>query len=99
MSKLVDETDKRGWAELREDASGKSVTMRVLPWDDYVVLTSAVDTLIEVGRAALAYREGFMARNAHRILEGEHDFVYHNRLGKELDEALHALPAELIEGL
>ena len=52
MSKLVEEIDNRGWAETREDASGKSVSMRVLPWGDYVALTSAVDALMEVGRAA-----------------------------------------------
>ena len=52
MSKLVEEIDNRGWAETREDASGKSVSMRVLPWGDYVALTSAVDALMGVGRSA-----------------------------------------------
>ncbi len=44
MSKL-DEIDEHGWAESREDNDGKSVSMRVLPWSDYVLLTKAVRQL------------------------------------------------------
>ena len=51
MSKLVEEIDNHGWAETREDASGKSVSMHVLPWGDYVALTSAVDALMGVVKA------------------------------------------------
>ena len=53
MSKL-DEIDEHGWAESREDNDGKSVSMRVLPWSDYVLLTKAVRQLGEMRPILLA---------------------------------------------
>ena len=76
MSKLVDEIENRGWAETREDASGKSVSMRVLPWSDYVALTGAVDALMEVARWA---KRGDLHVGLERAL---------NALPPELKEAL-----------
>ena len=83
MSKLVDEIENRGWAETREDASGKSVSMRVLPWGDYVALTSAVDALMEVVKAL------------EKTTNNDADMRDYDKLS----EAYDALPPELKEAL
>ena len=38
----LSDIDSHGWAELRDDAEGKSVSMRVFPWPDYSLLIRAV---------------------------------------------------------
>lgn len=52
---------------------------------------NTINALIAVGAAARAYREGFMARDYRNIPKGEPNYVYHNRLGVRLDDAINAL--------
>ena len=93
MSKLVEEIENHGWAELREDASGKEVSMRVLPWDDYVALTSAVDALMDgVGRID----EMALMMAAGELPDAAEPRVQHLR---KISRLVRALPDELKEAL